>query len=65
MEIQYSKLVDALVYSSLTKDFTQKDWLALTEAARDQAIGLTLNADPLRENKTISVSQLAHKEVEE
>jgi len=36
METQYSKRIDAIIYSPITKGFTKEDWLILAEAARDQ-----------------------------
>lgn len=36
MNVQYSEVVDAIIYSRLTQNFTHKDWLTLAEAAKDQ-----------------------------
>jgi len=40
MNTQYSKAVDAIIYSEATKGFTKEEWLALSNAARDQAGGV-------------------------
>lgn len=36
-EIQYSKKVDKIIYSDLTKGFTFEDWRLLSDAAIDQS----------------------------
>lgn len=33
----YGPHMDAIIYGSLTRDFTQRDWLVLAAAATDQA----------------------------
>lgn len=52
MNTQYSKAIDAIIYSEATKDFAKEEWLALSNAAQDQArltffrYSITLEKEP-------------------